>query len=440
MTIFDSTVAIGRRRAAINQYLERRQLYPFQIDAEPSPNLSLSIVIPCFNETDVGRVLASLSRCDPPDGAVEVLVVINAPDGAGQAVEANNARAKRQVIEATNGMRLNWLQFHAIQHNRLPPTLAGVGLARRIGMDEAAGRIVRSRGCDGVIVSLDADCMVSSDFMVRIDEEFRQFVDCPGISINFEHRIAEQSSDPIHQAMVNYELHLRYFVAGQRLAGFPYAFHTIGSAMACRGSIYAQQGGMNLRQGGEDFYFIQKLIALGGYRSLNRTTVYPGIRISNRVPFGTGPAIEKALKYSGTLNTFAPEVFADLKYFCEAVVESAPGELRKNAAGLPEPIVNYLESVNFSERVTEIERNVSSPAAFRKRIFRWFNAFRFLKYAQFASRHYYPKMQVSRAASELAESAGIFHGGEDLQTADLLYRYRQLDRAATERDFVKDLF
>jgi hypothetical protein len=54
-----------------------------------------------------------------------------------------------------------------------------------------------------------------------------------------------------------------------------------------------------------------------------------------------------------------------------------------------------------------------------------------MKFAQFASRDYYPKMQVSRAAGELAESAGFIQGCRDLQIADLLARYRQLDRAAT---------
>jgi glycosyltransferase involved in cell wall biosynthesis len=414
----------------IDQYLKRRQLYPFQIAAEPSPNPGLSIVIPCFNEPDVGRVLASLSKCDPPDRDVEVLVVINAPDGATPAIAANNAFAKRQVADATHP---GWLQFHVIEHNRLPPAQAGVGLARKIGMDEAVGRMAGSDRCDGVIVSLDADCEVASDFMVRIDEAFRQFVDCPGVSINFEHRVAGHCGDPIHRAIIDYELHLRYYVAGQRLAGFPYAFHTIGSAMACRGSIYAQQGGMNRRQGGEDFYFIQKLVALGGYRSLNSTTVYPGIRISDRVPFGTGRAIRNALIDSEKLSTFAPSVFRDLKYFCEVVTDTPPGALRDNVMELPAPIAHYLDSVSFSDRLSEIERNVSSPAAFRKRIFRWFNAFRFLKFAQFASRHYYPKMQVAQAARELAKSGAIFDGGENLPTADLLLRYRQLDRAATVR-------
>jgi hypothetical protein len=432
VTVFDSTVAIKRRRAVIDQYLERRQLYPFQVLTEPPRNLGLSVVIPCFNETEVGRTLASLSACDPPDCDVEVLVVINAPDGADQLVGRNNASALCQVIDAVNRSNLDWLRFYALQHNRLPPALAGLWQARKIGMDEAAGRIARSRACDGVIVSLDADCEVAGDFMVKINAEFRRFVDCPGVSINFEHRTAGHGSDPIYQAMLNYELHLRYYVAGQRLAGFPYAFHTIGSAMACRGSTYAQQGGMNRRQGGEDFYFIQKLIAMGGYRSLNSTTVYPEIRLSDRVPFGTGRAIQNALNDAGNINTFAPGVFRDLKYFCEAVAENSAGGWESIVRSLPEPITSYLLSTRFAARVAEIERNVSSEAAFRKRVFRWFNAFRFMKFAQFASRDYYPKMDVFRAAGELAESAGLIHRKEDLRVTDLLARYRQLDRAATD--------
>jgi glycosyltransferase involved in cell wall biosynthesis len=430
VTVFDSTVAIRRRRDVINRYLERRQLYPFQVASEVSPDLALVIVIPCFNEEDLGRTLDSLARCDAPDCIVEVLVVINAPEGSGRAVEANNARASARVAECGSGAVAEWLNFHALQHNRLPRARAGVGLARKIGMDEAAARIARTRSCDGVIVSLDADCEVAGDFLVRILEAFRTHVDCPGLSINFEHRLAGQENSPNYQAILDYELHLRYYVAGQRLAGFPYAFHTIGSSMACRGSIYAQQGGMNQRQAGEDFYFIQKLISLGKYRSLNSTTVFPDIRVSNRVPFGTGRAMGDALNDPEKMKTYAPQVFEELRCFCKAV-HSASDSVRPDLAeDLPEAISRYLASVNFSDRLIEIERNVSSPAAFRKRIFQWFNAFRFMKFAQFASGDYYPKMQVFRAAGELAESAGFVRGYADLQAPELLARYRQLDREA----------
>jgi glycosyltransferase involved in cell wall biosynthesis len=439
VTVFESTVAIQRRRKAIDQYLERRQLYPFQVTAEVSPDLGLSIVIPCFNEINVGQTLASLSACDAPDCDVEVVVVINAPDGADRAIEKNNATALLQVREAAGLVGRGWIHFYALQHTRLPADRAGVGLARKIGMDEAAGRIAKSRACDGVIVSLDADCEVDRNFLVRITEEFRRFTNCPGVSIDFEHRIDGPGTGQIQQAIVNYELHLRYYVAGQRIAGFPYAFHTIGSSMACRGSIYAQQGGMNRRQAGEDFYFIQKLIALGGYRSLNTTTVYPEIRISDRVPFGTGAALGNALEAPETMTTYAPEIFSELKCFCAAVMDYSEGDSKGLTGGLPDAITSYLTTANFADRLSEIERNVSGPAAFRKRIFRWFNAFRFMKFAQFASLDYYPKMQVSRAAGELAELMDLVRGHQEYRAADLLIRYRQLDREEMARDFGEDL-
>ena len=72
-----------------------------------------------------------------------------------------------------------------------------------------------------------------------------------------------------------YELHLRYYTHGLRFSNLPYSFQTVGSAMAVRCSAYQKQGGMNKRKAGEDFYFIQKIIALGGYSELNSTTVFP---------------------------------------------------------------------------------------------------------------------------------------------------------------------
>jgi len=295
-------------------------------------------------------------------------------------------------------------------------------------MDEAAGRIARTGLCDGVIASLDADCQVARNYFHRLRHEFLEYENCPGMSIYFEHPIPENDSDPVYEALLNYELHLRYYVAGQRYAGFPYAFHTIGSAMACRGSVYAGQGGMNRRKGGEDFYFIQKLVALGGYRALNTTTVYPKIRLSERVPFGTGPALKRALDSQTHPDTFAPEIFRDLKYLCHAMLESAPESFLDRTDNFPGPLKQFLEQNDFAGRLDEIRSNVAGPAAFKRRLFQWFNAFRFLKYAQFASRYYYPKIPAARAARQLAAFAGYDNPGDEHEPSFLLSTYRQLDK------------
>jgi len=424
MTAFRSDTPVAKNKSAIERYLERRQFYPFGVSEKVSPSLGLVVVIPCFDEPDVGAVLESLAACAAPGCAVEVLVVINAPADAGSDTLAHNDSAARCVRDHAAGKFPYWMRGYAIEHNSLPISQAGVGLARKIGMDEAAARLAVTTEGNGVIACLDADCSVAPTYLVRLHEAFRRHPDCPGVSIYFEHPGLFDTDESIHRVMIDYELHLRYYVAGQRLAGFPYAFHTVGSAMACSVTAYVAQGGMNLRQGGEDFYFAQKLIAVGGYRALNDTVVYPGVRQSDRVPFGTGPAIRQALERSSGFETFAPQTFRDLARFCAAVARAAPSGASEFTAGLPHVLRDFLECQGFAPRLDEICANVASDNSYRRRIFRWFNAFRFLKFAQYASRNTYPRVPVSVAAHELA--------GADAPRAspDLLRRYRHEDRGS----------
>jgi len=420
--VVDPSASLTTRRSAVERYLDRRQFYPFGVAAEPSPALGLVVVIPCFDEPDIGSVLESLAACDAPGCDVEILVVVNAPASATAATLVRNDAAAHCVREQAAGGMPDWLRGHVIEHNALPDAQAGVGLARKIGMDEAVARIVTASDHNGVIACLDADCSVAPNYLARLHQEFVEHPECPGVSIYFEHPGLFDADDPLHRAMIDYELHLRYYVAGQRQAGFPYAFHTVGSALACSTAAYVAQGGMNLRQGGEDFYFAQKLIAAGGYRTLNATTVYPGVRESARVPFGTGPALRRALDTGVGLETFAPQTFRDLARFCAALAEATPATLPTLVAGLPPVLRQFLDEQKFSERLVEIRANVASAASFRRRVGRWFNAFRFLKFAQFASRNAYPKVPVAVAAHELA--------GFDAPRAapDLLRWYRRQDR------------
>ncbi len=122
-------------------------------------------------------------------------------------------------------------------------------------------------------------------------------------SIRFEHPLSgSEFPDEVYRYVTMYELHMRYFYQAVKYSGYPYAFHAIGSAIAFRASAYLKAGGMNRKQAGEDFYFIQKLIPQGGFFALNSTTVHPSPRTSDRVPFGTGAVISKLIETSsGTL-------------------------------------------------------------------------------------------------------------------------------------------
>ena len=63
------------------------------------------------------------------------------------------------------------------------------------------------------------------------------------------------------------------------------------------GFLRHKQDGLNKKQAGEDFYFLQKIMPMGNYFELNSTTVHPSSRTSDRVPFGTGPIINQYLKH-----------------------------------------------------------------------------------------------------------------------------------------------
>ena len=62
---------------------------------------------------------------------------------------------------------------------------------------------------------------------------------------------------------------------------------------------------MNRKKAGEDFYFLQKLFDAGHFSECNTTRVIPSPRPSDRVIFGTGPAIREYLETAVSL-TFHP--------------------------------------------------------------------------------------------------------------------------------------
>jgi len=286
-----------------------------QIPSPPERDLGIVVVIPCFNEPDLVGALESLRLCERPEYSVEVIVVVNSPAGCGEAMRRQN--------EATLKIAAPWiarhqnprLAFYLLHFPELPPKQAGVGLARKIGMDEALRRFA-DVGRAGIIAGFDADCRCEGNYLTALERHFQKHPDTPACSIYFEHPLDGPLSPQNYEAVAAYELHLRYYVQALRAAGFPHAHHTLGSCMAVRADVYGKQGGMNKRKAGEDFYFLHKIIALGGFVDLTATTVLPSPRPSERVPFGTGKAVRDILS-GHPIQTYSLEAFLDLKQLIE---------------------------------------------------------------------------------------------------------------------------
>ena len=334
------------------------------------------VVIPCHDEPALLDTLNALWRCRPVPCGIEVVVVINGASTDAPAVKARNRRTweEAQRWRAERARTPPW-HLHLLYEPALPPRHAGVGTARKIGMDWAMTRFDGAQRDAGVIVSLDADCTVAENYLNALHDHFKDHPRTPGCTIHFEHPL---TTLPPHQrqGIVYYELYMRYYMHTLRWSGFPYAYHTVGSSMAVRAAPYRQQGGMNRRKAGEDFYFLQKIIPLGHFSELRRTTVYPSPRPSLRVPFGTGRVIAAWL--SGEKNpgwVCDPKIFQSLGMLFERVPRLYDEPLERHVAALPPPLQQFLKISPWAARIREIATHTRSRLAFQKRFFGVFNAF-----------------------------------------------------------------
>src|SRR5437867_3597588 len=139
-----------------------------QIAEPPPPDLGIAIVIPCFNEPDLIGSLESLRLCDRPNCSVEVIVVVNSPAGCSEEVRTRNQATLKAATEWTGLRREAALSFHLLHFPDLPAKQAGVGLARKIGMDEALRRFDEVGRLGGVIAGYDADCRCEPSYLAVI--------------------------------------------------------------------------------------------------------------------------------------------------------------------------------------------------------------------------------------------------------------------------------
>ena len=398
-----------------NVYLQR-YAYPNQLIAEtPDPDLELAIVIPCYNEPHLLDTLQSIHQCSLPPGGVEILVIINDSEQDSTSVRNQNQESLRAARRWTSQLDSK-LKFF-LQYENLPHKHAGVGLARKVGKD-------------GILVCLDADCRVDPNYLESIFHHFKQFPQTPGCAIYFEHPLTGTHEPEIYQGIAAYELHLRYYTHALKYAGHPFAFQTVGSAMAVRSSAYQKQGGMNRRQAGEDFYFLQNIFLLGNFTEITNTRVIPSPRASSRVPFGTGKAIKSWLEQtSDTFLTYNYHTFNDLKHFIRLILESSDEEAGRVCQAVPPSMRSFIGKEVLINKLKEIRGQTTSHARFTKRFFNWCNGFFVFKYAHHARDQFYPNISVEEASSWLLKNNYGIEAPK--QKLALLKQFRALDKQST---------
>lgn len=379
-----------------NKYLQKQNKITL-IKQPPDADLGTCVVIPCFREPHILQTLESLIQCDLPRQKTEVIVLINHSEIASDEIKKYNHNTKAEVDGWISKYNSEKISFFAVGPIELPKKWAGVGLARKSGMDEVLRRFNLLEKPNGIIVSLDADTLVAKNYLVEIEKHFSRFPKNIGATISFQHQVKGLGEKQL-KGILLYERYLLYYKNALRFIGYPNPIFTVGSAFAVTAAGYIKRGGMTRRQAGEDFYFLQTLAQIGTVGEITSTTVYPSARESDRIPFGTGPAIAKWMNDETDLTqTYNFQAFIDLKHFFDAIENLFRIEregFNKIVESLPEPICKFIQTDNFWVEIEDLNQNCSNPESFKTRFFHKFNAFKILKFMNFGHEGFYEKVNL----------------------------------------------
>ncbi len=411
-------------------YFKRYQTEKRLILSSPSSNLEIVVIIPCFNEDNTIKTLESLYFCLPTKKDVEVIVLINFPEGQENKFENQHLQLFRIMQNWADSHSRERLKFFLLI-KKLPEKTAGVGHARKIVMDEALRRFNLINNPIGIIASFDADCICETNYLTVLETLFENYPKTKGCSIYFEHPVSgNEYSQSVYNAIIQYELYLRYYIEALRLINYPFAYHCVGSAFAVRADAYAMQGGMNKRKAGEEFYFLQKIIPLGNYRELNETKIIPSPRESNRVPFGTGKIITKILQSDDPAYlTYNPNAFKCLgNFFLDSAncFKQTSTKIKLLLESQNPALIEYLKKNDFIKKIDEINSNCSNILTFKKRFFTWFNGLMVLKFLNDSHRNSFNKIPVSEAAAIILKNQNDIIPNKDSRY--LLDKLRNIQR------------
>lgn len=371
------------------------------------------MVIPACNEG------AGLLRSPPPCGGRSLMIlVINEPENAAQNVSSSNRALAAAVQERFTplwqsapgaGLSLWWdthderdlLLVDRFSYGQRLPARGGVGFARKIGADLALSLIHRQRIDSGWIHCTDADVRLPGTYFTcsnAIEESGSKY---SALIYPFSHSddLDMSESREVIMATRLYELSLRYFVAGMKFARSPYAFHTIGSTMAVSAIHYAKVRGFPKREAGEDFYLLNKLAKVGSVlelaTGLDNELIEIASRRSDRVPFGTGAAVNRITALADPLSEFRfydPAVFVLLELWLQslpAIWQSGSSVLtidmlleqpgHQNQVAPLQALLAGLKGIKTEQALEHAFRQSRDLDQFTRQMHTWFDAFRTLK-------------------------------------------------------------
>lgn len=392
-------------KSAIETYLKKRGIFRDITPPYPPVNTITSVVvIPAMCEyAYLPKTLTSLAACPAADAEKTLLVVvINRPESSVSEVEADNQATLDWLQKEGTRLLPNLRWIDATSPGNTLPDKGGVGLARRIGCDSVLKLLSQRQERDLnrlVIAHLDADTLVAEDYLTQLNA-----LPAGRLAFTFSYSHLPAESAPAQAAIEGYELYLNYMHTGLRRAGSPYAFQTVGSAMASTAEMYCLAGGMPAkRQAGEDFYFLQECAKVGEVREAPMIRVFPSPRISLRVPFGTGPRLAEALDGGIAQTGPDPQAFQELEVVLRWMNTACEKRPKRVTGCLPDWVAD-VQALNKLDAVWgKLLRQCKSPEHLRREFNRWFDGLATIRFIRQRGERDRPPVPICDARDMLAK-------------------------------------
>jgi hypothetical protein len=426
----------------IVNYLDKKSLKRWNLEWTEFPGVQAAIVIPAICEFEnIRRVLLSLAQNNKSCLQKSLIIfVINNSVSSEPEVKDDNKKSivfLRELINRkssddiagiifNSGMNIGFIDA-VTAGNEFDDDEAGVGLARKVGMDAALQIFNYPSREKKIIIALDADCVVEKNYLAEIIGSFTNSK-LSAATVDFEHNISEVGMNKL--GIISYEIFLRHYVVGLLFAKSPYGFHTIGSTIVCDHEAYIKVGGMNTKKAAEDFYFLQKLAKHYEIKRITSTKVKPSSRESWRVPFGTGRSITDFIINKKNILLYDAEVYIILKNWLGLLhsdLSLNSGLILKEAKKIHPELFNYLVNRGFRmdwEKILENSKSVKQLEYQRKN---WFDAFETLKLIHHLRDTSFPMMNIESGIEKLFQvvkhSANFETPGDKNNLEDLYTSY-----------------
>jgi hypothetical protein len=361
---------------AIPKYLEKYCEKDIHHLTVPANSFEQALVIPAYDE-DTAFIESTRIKENPN---VLGIIVVNKPDNA-------SIKSAHKTFELLHNLKkINSPNLLIIDRVNNPiNSRQGVGLARKIGTDLAVKMYAAQQIKSPWIRQTDADATLDTQY-------FKTSMPTEGAVI-YQHK--HQTTDPkISTAIALYDAHMSYYVSALKAQGSPYAFPTLGSTIAIHAATYAQVRGYPKRNAGEDFHLLNKVAKTKSVHYSHDSTVILEARISDRVPFGTGPSIRNILEILKDDSLGKDYLSYDFRVFL--LLGTALKQLAQLARTPTtiEPIISgLLDELGFAKIAKVLHIKYHSVDQRQEILKQWFDGLKTLRFIN-AAQKIYPKQPL----------------------------------------------